>query len=832
MGIHTGESIVVAPSQTLTNEEYHILRSAAIRTVRHLGIVGECNIQYSLNPESLEYSVIEVNPRLSRSSALASKATGYPLAFVAAKIALGIPMHEISNNVTKCTSACFEPSLDYIVTKVPRWDLKKFERVSPLLGSQMKSVGEVMAIGRSFEESIQKALRMVDNSNQGFESKFEGNIEEALKNPTPDRIFAISKAFDQGYTVQQVHDLTKIDNWFLDKLHNITKLRNEMQRVGNLPGIPHKLFREAKQAGFSDKQIGKYVKSDENEVRSNRKLRGIIPVVKQIDTLAAEFPAQTNYLYMTYNAQKSDIPEDSGSVVVLGSGTYRIGSSVEFDYCAVSATRSLTKRGEKTVMVNYNPETVSTDYDESDKLYFEELSVERILDIVDRESPKGVIVSVGGQQPQNIALSLHRNGVPILGTSPLMIDQAEDRYKFSKLLDSIDVKQPEWKELSSLAEARVFSNKVGYPVLIRPSYVLSGAAMNVANNDKELDDYLTMAADVNPEHPVVITKFVLGAKEVELDGVANRGTLINWAISEHIENAGVHSGDATLILPSDTLSNSVKSGVFEIGTKIAKALEISGPLNVQFLVKNDDISVIECNLRASRSFPFCSKTYDIDFINTAVKVFLKDKDIEPNYKCNSKLKYVGVKAPQFSFQRLHGADPILGVEMASTGEVACFGENKYEAFLKAMTSVPPYFKMPTKNKTILLSGNVGPSFIPACQTYVKGGYSLFATPDVSPLLKSNNIPFTELEAPNLQSNSSNNAITYISQKKIDLVINFPTPNEDIRNYHLRRRSVDYGVPCLTNEQVCAFLAEALYHVKDFPIKNYDDYLATHEDSSN
>jgi len=827
MGIHTGESIVVAPSQTLTNEEYHMLRTAAIRTVRHLGIVGECNIQYSIDPNSLEYSVIEVNPRLSRSSALASKATGYPLAFVAAKIALGIPMHRISNSVTKCTSACFEPSLDYIVTKVPRWDLKKFERVSPLLGSQMKSVGEVMAIGRSFEESLQKALRMVDTSNLGFESKFEGDVDDVLKRPTPERIFAISKAFDMGYSVDKIHAMTSIDKWFLQKLKHISTVRNDITKIGNLSAIPHNLFKEAKQAGFSDKQIAKYINTDESEVRQNRKARGITPVVKQIDTLAAEFPAQTNYLYMTYNAQQSDIPEGDGSVIVLGSGTYRIGSSVEFDYCAVSATRNLTKRGEKTVMVNFNPETVSTDYDESDKLYFEEISVERVLDIVDRENPKGTIVSVGGQQPQNIALQLYKSGVHILGTSPLMIDQAEDRYKFSKLLDSIGVKQPEWKELRSMEEATEFSNKVGFPVLIRPSYVLSGAAMNVASNNKELTDYLTMAADVNPDHPVVITKFIKGAREVEVDGVANKGTLVNWAISEHIENAGVHSGDATLILPSDTLSNSVKSAVFDISGKIAKALQISGPLNVQFLVKGDDISVIECNLRASRSFPFCSKTYDIDFIETAVKIFMGD-DVQPNYKCNSALKYVGVKAPQFSFQRLHGADPILGVEMASTGEVACFGENKYEAFLKAMTSVPPYFKMPTKNRTVMLSGNVTEDFMPACQTFVKGGFTLFATPEVASHLKGHNIPFTAVDKPDLASDNANNAISWVSQKKIDLVINFPHPKEDISNYHLRRRSVDYGVPCLTNEQICAFLAEALLRVKDFPIKNYNDYLATHE----
>eukprot|EP01121_Diplochlamys_sp_Union-15-3_P015435 TRINITY_DN5099_c0_g1_i1.p1 TRINITY_DN5099_c0_g1~~TRINITY_DN5099_c0_g1_i1.p1 ORF type:complete len:999 (+),score=240.67 TRINITY_DN5099_c0_g1_i1:29-2998(+) len=822
MGIHTGESIVVAPSQTLTNDEYHILRTAAIKTVRALGIVGECNIQYALNPYSQEYSVIEVNPRLSRSSALASKATGYPLAFVAAKIALGVSLPLIQNNITKSTCACFEPSLDYIVTKIPRWDLKKFERVSHVIGSQMKSVGEVMAIGRSFEESLQKALRMVDPSNPGFEARFNGDIDTELKAATPNRIFAIAKAMETGYSVDQIHSLTKIDHWFLEKLRNIVDIRQELYSMPDLSHIKFDMMKKAKIAGFSDKQIATYTKSNEAEVRTYRKDIGVIPVVKQIDTLAAEFPAKTNYLYVTYNGVHSDIPTDSGGVLVLGSGTYRIGSSVEFDYCGVSAVRSLRSRGEKTIMINYNPETVSTDYDESDKLYFEELSLERVLDVIDRENPKGTIVSVGGQQPQNIALQLYKNNVNILGTNPHKIDMAEDRFKFSKLLDSLGVAQPEWKELSSLTEARDFARKVGYPVLVRPSYVLSGAAMNVAANDTELENYLSMAADLNPEHPVVITKFVLGAQEIELDGVAYNGQLVNWAISQHIENAGVHSGDATMILPSDSLSPKVKSRIFDISSKIVKALAISGPCNIQYLVKDNNVSVIECNLRASRSFPFVSKTYDIDFIDTAVRVFMGDK-VEPNILCNRQLNHVAVKAPQFSFQRLHGADPILGVEMASTGEVGCLGENKYEAFLKAMMSVPPYFKLPDKNKTILLSGNITDSFIPAIKDYVKGGFKIFTTPELTGLLDSADIEHTVLST---DSSSPDNALEYIGSKKLDMIINFHKVGEEEINYVLRRKATDFGVTCLTNEQVCAFLAKALLEVKvyDLPVKAYTDYF--------
>ena len=713
MGIHTGESIVVAPSQTLTNDEYHMLRTASIDTIRHLNIIGECNIQYTLDPNSNQYYVIEVNPRLSRSSALASKATGYPLAFVAAKLSLGINLPEIRNSVTKSTSAPFQPSLAYIVTKIPRWDISKFERVSPLLGSGMKSVGEVMAIGRSFEESMQKAMRMVDGNNEGFEyrsgdSWSEEKLLEELTKPTPNRPFALKWALEKGYTVDRLYELTKIDKWFLQKLERIHQISVELKGIGSLVNTPFGLLKAAKQAGFSDRQIAKLLKTTELEVRRLRKSQGIIPVAKQIDTLAAEFPAMTNYLYMTYNGTYNDVPPGKNPVMVLGSGTYRIGSSVEFDYCSVMTIRALNRMGEKTVMVNYNPETVSTDYDESDRLYFEELSLERVLDIYDHENPKGVIVSVGGQTPQNIALPLHKVGVNVLGTSPLMIDMAEDRDKFSSMLDRIGVKQPEWRKLTSMDEAHKFCDLVGFPVLIRPSYVLSGAAMNVARTRGELDDYLQLAVDVSPEFPIVISKFIEGAREIEVDAVASKGKIVNWAVAEHIENAGVHSGDATHVLPTDGITSKSKQTVLDISAKIAKELQISGPFNTQFLVREDldYYSVIETNLRASRSFPFVSKTYDIDFIETATKIFM-GQDVPVDNRCSVDPKHVCVKCPQFSFQRLLGADPILGVEMASTGEVATFGDDKYEAFLKGMLSVPNNYRLPNKNRTIAVSGEIG-----------------------------------------------------------------------------------------------------------------------------
>lgn len=826
MGIHTGESIVVAPSQTLTNDEYHMLRTASIDTIRSLNIIGECNIQYTLDPHSNQYYVIEVNPRLSRSSALASKATGYPLAFVAAKLSLGIKLPEIRNSVTKSTSACFEPSLDYIVTKIPRWDISKFERVSPLLGSGMKSVGEVMAVGRSFEESMQKAMRMVDGRTEGFDYHVgatwtEEQLLNELTKPTPQRPFALKWALEKGYTVEQLHQLTKIDRWFLQKLERIHQISVELKQIGNLNNAPFGLLKAAKQAGFSDRQIAKLLNTGEMDVRRVRKSQGIIPVVKQIDTLAAEFPAMTNYLYMTYNGTYNDLPPGKGPVMVLGSGTYRIGSSVEFDYCSVMTIRALNRMGEKTVMINYNPETVSTDYDESDRLYFEELSLERVLDVHDHENPKGVIVSVGGQTPQNIALSLHKAGVNVLGTSPLMIDQAEDRDKYSSMLDRIGVKQPEWRTLTSLSEAHKFSERVGFPVLIRPSYVLSGAAMNVARTKGELDDYLKLAVDVSPEFPIVISKFVEGAREIEVDGVANKGKVVNWAVAEHIENAGVHSGDATHVLPTDGISEKSKKTVLEIASKIARELQISGPFNTQFLVKeNEDYyAVIETNLRASRSFPFVSKTYDVDFIETATKVFM-GQDVPVNPKCEREPKHVCVKCPQFSFQRLLGADPILGVEMASTGEVACFGDNKYEAFLKGMLSVPNNYRLPNKNKTIAVSGAIDQSFVPTVKDLVDQGYTIYGTPEVQDLLTKGGVKFTAVDYTPL--------IELMHEKKLDWLINIPdTYNENKNQYPLRRSSVDLGVPLTTNKEIAVFTTSALRRLKEGSIsikpKSYHEY---------
>lgn len=814
MGIHTGESIVVAPSQTLSNDEYHMLRSAAIRTIKHLNIVGECNIQYALDPHSQDYCIIEVNPRLSRSSALASKATGYPLAFVAAKLSLGITLPEVQNSVTKTTSACFEPSLDYIVTKIPRWDLKKFTRSNFRLGSSMKSVGEVMAIGRSFEESFQKALRMVDPSNVGFQSKKpRQELEEELKNPTPERPFAIALAFDKGYTVDQIHELTKIDRWFLDKLKGIKETEKELGGLKSIEKVSFALMEKAKQQGFSDEQIGRIVKSSEDEVRVFRKKMNVLPKVKQIDTLAAEFPAKTNYLYMTYNAAVSDLPEDKDGYLVLGSGVYRIGSSVEFDYCSTKTASYLRKLGHKSIMVNYNPETVSTDYDESDKLYFEELSLERVLDIYERESPKGVVVSMGGQQPQNIAMALHRHGVRILGTHPHNIDMAEDRYKFSKMLDSIGVDQPEWKELKTMDEATSFATKVGYPVLVRPSYVLSGAAMKVAYNSKELVDYLGVAASVSPLHPVVISKFIEGAREIECDAVAQKGKLINWAVSEHVENAGVHSGDATMVLPSDNVGPKLHSKLVQISAKIAVALDISGPLNVQYIVKGNDIKVIECNLRASRSFPFVSKTYNIDFIETATRIFLGEQ-LQPNPKCDAPLPHVCVKFPMFSFQRLLGSDPVLGVEMASTGEVACFGHNKYEAFLKAMYSIPA-MRHADKHKTFLVSGAINDEFAPYAKQLTELGYKLYATPEAQAPLQKAKVQYTQVDA--------KTAVDMLRKKAIELTINFPHRAEDEHQYNIRRSTVDFAVPIITNQQVAQFFITALQ--KSGPLKplSYQEY---------
>ncbi|KAG0313866.1 carbamoyl-phosphate synthase (glutamine-hydrolyzing) cpa2 [Linnemannia gamsii] len=700
LGTHTGDSIVVAPSQTLSDEEYHMLRTAAIKIIRHLGVVGECNVQYALHPESLEYKVIEVNARLSRSSALASKATGYPLAFIAAKIALGHTLPNLRNSVTKTTTACFEPSLDYIVTKIPRWDLAKFQHVSRDIGSSMKSVGEVMAIGRTFEESFQKAIRQVDPQFKGFQALEFADVDKVLANPTDRRLFAIGDAMlNKGYSVDKVHDITKVDKWFLHKLSNIVAVHKELGKF-NAQNLPFELLHEAKRKGFADAQIAGLLgqKSTEDVIRQTRKQMGITPFVKRIDTLAAEFPADTNYLYTTYNASSHDVDFTDKGTMVLGSGVYRIGSSVEFDWCG------------KTVMVNYNPETVSTDFDECDRLYFEELSYERVMDIYEQEHAQGVVVSVGGQLPQNIALRLHENNAKVLGTSPVMIDAAEDRYKFSKILDTIGVDQPEWKELTSLDQASTFAEQVGYPVLIRPSYVLSGAAMNVAHTPEALHRCLTLAADVSPLHPVVITKFIAGAQEIDIDAVAHEGKLIVHAISEHVENAGVHSGDATLVLPTRDIKDQTKSKLKTIAEKLAKAFQITGPFNMQIIHKPGQadeepiLKVIECNIRASRSFPFVSKVLGHNFITTATHA-LCDKDVPaPQDLMAKEYDYQAVKVPQFSWTRLGGADPFLGVEMASTGEVACFGRDKEEAYLSAIQSVQN-FKLPAQNASVLLSSD-------------------------------------------------------------------------------------------------------------------------------
>ncbi|KAG0254270.1 carbamoyl-phosphate synthase (glutamine-hydrolyzing) cpa2 [Mortierella polycephala] len=713
LGTHTGDSIVVAPSQTLSDEEYHMLRTAAIKIIRHLGVVGECNVQYALHPESLEYKVIEVNARLSRSSALASKATGYPLAFIAAKIALGHTLPNLRNSVTKTTTACFEPSLDYIVTKIPRWDLAKFQHVSREIGSSMKSVGEVMAIGRTFEESFQKAIRQVDPQFKGFQGLDFADVDKAMANPTDRRLFAIGDAMlNKGYTVDQVHDITKVDKWFLHKLSNIVAVHKELGKF-NAQTLPFELLHEAKRKGFADAQIAGLLsqKSTEDVIRKARKEMGITPFVKRIDTLAAEFPADTNYLYTTYNASSHDVDFTDKGTMVLGSGVYRIGSSVEFDWCGVSCIRALRELGKKTVMVNYNPETVSTDFDECDRLYFEELSYERVMDIYEQEHAQGVVVSVGGQLPQNIALRLHENDAKVLGTSPVMIDAAEDRYKFSKILDTIGVDQPEWKELTSLDQASDFAEQVGYPVLIRPSYVLSGAAMNVAHTPEALHRCLTLAADVSPLHPVVITKFMSGAQEIDIDAVAHDGKLIVHAVSEHVENAGVHSGDATLVLPSRDIKDDTKSKLKTIAEKLAKAFQITGPFNMQIIHKPSEdanqepvLKVIECNIRASRSFPFVSKVLGHNFITTATHA-LCDKDVpEPQDLMAKEYNYQAVKVPQFSWTRLGGADPFLGVEMASTGEVACFGRDKEEAYFAAIQSIQN-FKMPAQNSSVLLSSD-------------------------------------------------------------------------------------------------------------------------------
>ncbi|MBO7322285.1 MAG: carbamoyl-phosphate synthase (glutamine-hydrolyzing) large subunit [Bacteroidales bacterium] len=837
LGIHTGESIVVAPSQTLTNHEFNLLRELSIKIVRHIGIVGECNVQYAFDPNSDDYRVIEVNARLSRSSALASKATGYPLAFVAAKLGLGYGLFDLKNSITKTTPAYFEPALDYVVCKIPRWDLSKFQGVSREIGSSMKSVGEVMSIGRTFEEALQKGLRMIGQGAHGFTANKEiriENIDKALKEPTDNRIFVISKAFLAGYTVDQIHELTKIDKWFLNKLESIMNTANELAACDELEQIDDQLLWKAKAQGFSDFQIGRHVLKDRIDsedmvkvVRDYRKSRGILPVVKQIDTLAAEFPAQTNYLYLTYNGTVSDVDYkgDHKSIIVLGSGAYRIGSSVEFDWCSVNALQTIRKSGWRGVMINYNPETVSTDYDMCDRLYFDELTYERVLDIYDLEQPHDVIESVGGQIPNNLAVRLDEVGVPLLGTPANSIDNAEDRHRFSAMLDSIGVDQPRWKELSSLSEVNTFVKDVGFPVLVRPSYVLSGAAMNVCSNDSELERFLALAANVSKKHPVVVTEFIENAKEIEFDAVADKGTVIAYAISEHIEFAGVHSGDATIQFPPQKLYVATVRRIKKIARKIAQALNISGPFNIQFLAKNNDIKVIECNLRASRSFPFVSKVLNINLIELATKVMIGE-EVTPPEKSAFDLDYVGIKASQFSFSRLQKADPVLGVDMASTGEVGCIGDDTDEAILKAMMSVG--YDIPKKN--ILISSGDGKhkaELLYACQLLAKHGYTIYATGGSHKFLEDNNVPSTRVYWPSEQGQGPQ-ALDMIHDKQIDLVVNIPKnlTEEELKNgYTIRRAAVDFNIPLITNARLASAFIIAFCNMplEGIQIKSWDQY---------
>ena len=837
LGIHTGESIVVAPSQTLSNEDYHYLRQLAIKIIRHIGIVGECNVQYAFDPKSMEYRVIEVNARLSRSSALASKATGYPLAFVAAKLGLGYGLFELKNSVTKSTSAFFEPALDYIVCKIPRWDLGKFHGVSREIGSSMKSVGEVMAIGRTFEEAIQKGLRMIGQGMHGFvgnrEIKVE-DIDQALADPTDKRIFVISQAMAQGYSVEKIHELTKIDRWFLHKLKHIIDTAAELTNCSEIESIPLPLLRTAKEQGFSDFQIAREVrkeKLDSNRdslvVRDLRKKNGITPVVKQIDTLAAEYPAQTNYLYLTYNGSENDVEylHDHRSVVVLGSGAYRIGSSVEFDWCSVNALLTVKKQGWRSVMINYNPETVSTDYDMCDRLYFDELTFERVLDILDLEQPHGTILSVGGQIPNNLATRLDEQGINILGTSAASIDNAEDRHKFSAMLDRLGIDQPRWRELTSFEDIKQFIAEVGFPVLVRPSYVLSGAAMNVCSNNEELERFLRLAANVSKQHPVVVTEFIQNAKEIEMDAVAQNGEIKVYAISEHIEFAGVHSGDATICFPPQKLYVETMRRIKKVSSQIAKALNISGPFNIQYLAKNNDIKVIECNLRASRSFPFVSKVLKINFIDIATKVMM-GIPVEKPHKNAFDLDYVGIKASQFSFSRLQGADPVLGVDMSSTGEVGCIGDDTSEAILKSMLSVG--YRIP--EKSVLLSTGTPKQkadMLEAAHMLHNSGYTLYATGGTHRFLNDNGIPAIRVYWPS-ESDMQPQALTLLHEKKIDLVVNIPknlSSAELSNGYKIRRAAIDLNISLITNARLASAFISAFTSVpvEEIEIKSWDEY---------
>ena len=838
LGIHTGESIVIAPSQTLTNSEYHKLRALSIKIVRHIGIVGECNVQYAFDPQSEDYRVIEVNARLSRSSALASKATGYPLAFVAAKLGMGYGLFELKNSVTKTTSAFFEPALDYVVCKIPRWDLSKFRGVDKELGSSMKSVGEVMAIGRNFEEAIQKGLRMIGQGMHGFVENKEleiPDIDAALREPTDKRVFIISKAMHKDYTIDQIHELTKIDKWFLQKLKHIIDIDEQMKAVGNINKLDRQLLREAKVYGFTDFQIARAV-GLENElqsmakaglvVRNLRKNYGILPVVKQIDTLAAEYPAQTNYLYVTYAGVANDInfENDKRSIIVLGSGAYRIGSSVEFDWCGVQALNTIRKEGYRSVMINYNPETVSTDYDMCDRLYFDELTFERVMDIIEFENPHGVIVSTGGQIPNNLAMRLDAQNVPILGTSAKDIDNAEDRAKFSSMLSRNGIDQPAWSALTSMDDINKFIDEVGFPVLVRPSYVLSGAAMNVCSNQEELEKFLRLAANVSEDHPVVVSQFIEHAKEVEMDAVAKNGEIIAYAISEHIEFAGVHSGDATIQFPPQKLYCETVRRIKRVSKKIAQELHISGPFNIQFLARDNDIKVIECNLRASRSFPFVSKVLKINLIELATKVML-GLPVEKPHKSLFDLDYVGIKASQFSFNRLQKADPVLGVDMASTGEVGCLGDDTSTALLKSMLSVG--HRIPEKN--ILLSTGSAKQkaeMLDAARMLVNHGYKLFATGGTSRYLTENGIDNSLVYWPSEEGHPQ--AIDMLHNHEIDMVVNIPknlTAGELTNGYKIRRAAIDLNVPLITNSRLASAFINAFctVGVEGIGIKSWAEY---------
>ena len=836
LGIHTGESIVVAPSQTLSNKEYHKLRELSINIVKHIGIVGECNVQYALDPESEDYRVIEVNARLSRSSALASKATGYPLAFVAAKLALGYGLFDLKNSVTKNTPAFFEPALDYVVCKIPRWDLGKFRGVSRKLGSSMKSVGEVMAIGRTFEETIQKGLRMIGQGMHGFVANRKAttdNIEKALAEPTDKRIFYIAQALEEGYSIDEIHRLTMIDKWFLEKLKHITDVSEELAQYRSLEELPTDLLQIAKEKGFSDFQLARLVLKDVGvmesvmlDVRKIRQKKGIVPFVKQIDTLGAEYPAQTNYLYLTYGGRSHDVEfqNDGQSVVVLGSGAYRIGSSVEFDWCSVNALQTIRQNGYRGIMINYNPETVSTDYDMCDRLYFDELSYERVMDIVELEKPFGTVVSMGGQIPNNLAVRLADAGVRLTGTRAESIDRAEDRHKFSSMLDRLGIDQPKWQELTTLDEIQRFVEQRGYPVLVRPSYVLSGAAMNVCSNDEELQQFLKLAAEVSKKHPVVVSEFIEHAKEIEMDAVADRGEVVAYAISEHVEFAGVHSGDATIQFPPQKIYVETVRRIKRVSKEIARALEITGPFNIQFLAKDNDIKVIECNLRASRSFPFVSKVLKINFIELATKLML-GLGVEKPEKSAFDLDYVGIKASQFSFARLQNADPVLGVDMASTGEVGCIGQDFSKALLTAMLSSG--YNIPKKN-ILLSTGSLRSKteLLDGTRILSEKGYTLYATGGTHRFLADNGVPSIKVHWPDEKENP--NALDLLKDKKIDLVINIPknlTQGELRNDYTIRRSAIDYNIPLITNARLASAFIQAFckYDYGDIEIKAWDEY---------